>query len=134
MKFQCRAVKPKETECKEVEAETPEEAANEFHSKYNYLSEVIVVDDRVDNQRTKIGLTYVEVRGYTAWVSRMFYRGIWRKGGVRPWGRKSFEDRLKEAAKAVGWERDPMELVEEGWIGEHYIYQEETCLRTRPDR
>ena len=115
--FRCRSLKPKVSEWREIEAETPELAANEYHSFWSE-TDVRVTDDRVENRRYKIGFMRVEVEGYDAWVSRMFYYGIWRKGGVKPWGLKSFAARLKEAAEIVGWEHDPMELIEDGWEGE----------------
>lgn len=124
--FRCRSVKPKEMLWQDVEADSPELAANDYHARYGEGWDHTVVDDRVEGKRHKIGFMRVEVEGHDSFVSRMYYYGIWRRGGVKPWGYKSFEQRLKEAAEVVGFERDPTELADDGWDGE----EEERWMRT----
>jgi len=45
-------------------------------------------------------------------ISRIYYRGIVRLGRQAP------NPTLAQIAVKVGWERNPEELIEEGWEGE----------------
>lgn len=115
MIYRCRSVKPHESTWRDVESDTPESAANEYHCQFGQSDDYIVTDDRIENDCQRIGFMLVEVENYGEWVSRMFYKGIYRKGGIKRLGQKTFYQRLVEAAKTIGWEKDPMRLVVEGW-------------------
>ena len=61
-----------------------------------------------------IHFALVEVEHHGSWVSKIYTSGIMRRGGVK--ARPAVT--LVDVAKAVRWERDPSELLEDGWIGE----------------
>ena len=118
MLFRCRTVKPKVSEWREVEAESFDLAANEFHSKYQlYFDNLKLKMETEDKKIYFIHFVLVEVEGHGEMVSRIFEHGIWRRGGVKgvvvP-----FKTRLKDIAEKLGWTHEPEELVAEGWAGE----------------
>lgn len=109
--FRCRFVAPKVSDWSSVEADSPELAANEFHSRDERSWSIAYVPDE-SNPGARVHFARIEVDGHGELVSRIFTSGIIRRGGVR--SRPS----LTDVAKAVGWERNPNELLEVGWEGE----------------
>jgi hypothetical protein len=84
MLFKCRTVKPKLTEWREVEAESPEVAANDFHSKWQlYFDNLKIRMGRGDGRTYLVHFVVVEIEGHGEQVSRIFEYGIWRAGGVK---------------------------------------------------
>lgn len=111
--YQCRFTAPRSSGWSAVEAPSPEMAANEFH--YRDKSFGISYCPDPEKPGSRIYFASVEVDGFGTWVSRVYWSGIVRRGGVRSRGRKLT---LADVAKAVRWERDPAELLGEGWDGE----------------
>jgi hypothetical protein len=115
--FKCRSLKPQESPITEIEAETIEGAAEEFH--FNYNSNIFPrypsysISNTFDS--SAVNFMLVEVDG-EEFVSRFYSNKIWRKGGVKD--PKSFEQKLKEIADGLGWKKDPNDLVSEDWPGE----------------
>lgn len=119
--YRCRFVAPRASDWSTVEADSPELAANEFHSwdTSTVTGSPHSISYTPDPERaTQVYFARVEVDGYAELVSRIYTSGIARRAGEpgkrqRPPGRE-----LSDVAKAVGWERDPSELVADGWDGE----------------
>ena len=114
--FQCRMVIPEIKGDRgnwiSIETATPEEAANNCHCDlYDLGFKGFGFADRRDGKITLVHFARIEVEGHDTWVSRIFYRGIYRKGGVRAPGGAT----LDGIAKKLGWERPPETLLEEGW-------------------
>lgn len=65
--------------------------------------------------REEVNFMAVEVEGDGIYFSRIYQRGIRRKGGVP---RAGVERTIESVAKALGYEGDPRELLEPGWDGE----------------
>ena len=92
MKFRCRRLEPSPTVWIEVEACTPEQAANDFHFEQAHGFSI------KRDQETVI-FASIEVEDHGSWVARMFKSGIYRRGGVpKPWD----PDRLPTIAKRLG--------------------------------
>lgn len=108
--FRCRVTLPKESGWSEIEADTPEEAANSYHCRdLHALPGATYIDLDGEGKRRQIVIfARVEVEGHGSWVSRMYKSGIYRKGGVqvRP------NPTLEAIAKAVGYESDPKTLLD----------------------
>ena len=116
--YKCRTIKPKLTEWREVEAESPEVAANEFHAKYQlYFDNLKLKIETKDKGMYLVHFVVVEIEGHGEQVSRIFEYGIWRAGGVKK-PEVPLKTRLKELAEKLGWTHEPEELVAEGWEGE----------------
>ena len=114
--YQCRMVIPEIKGDRgnwiSIETETPEEAALDCHyDLYDLGFKGFGFVDRRDGKITMVHFARIEVEGHETWVSRIFYRGIYRKGGVRP----REEATLVDIAKQIGWERPPETLLDEGW-------------------
>jgi hypothetical protein len=116
--FNCKTGEP---EWIPIEADSPEAAAQEYHSRAlvspyfppragykGYRYRVEEEDGRVHF----IHFALVEVEGNEPLVSRIFAHGIWRKGGV-----KSRNPTLQEIADKLGWRHPPEELIGT-WEGE----------------
>lgn len=116
MLFKCRTVKPKLTEWREIDSESPETAANDFHSKWQlYFDNLKLWVGNEKDGHYYIHYVLVEVEGHGEMVSRIFEYGIWRRGKKTE---TPFKTRLKELAEKLGWTHEPEELVAEGWEGE----------------
>lgn len=114
MKYRCRTTKPIESEWYDQEAEMPEQAANEFHSdRFDTVRSIQLTVHPTPEERYEIHFAGVEVEGHGEWVSRIFRYGIWRRGGVVRAGTPTFEQRLAEIVKILGWTHDPMELLDD---------------------
>ena len=111
--YKCRSILPKETAIKDIEANSPEEAANEFHFKYLNVIENAKYIKRGMNSlggetREAICFCQVGVIGHGSWVSKVYNGGIWRRGGVKGCSIPTIE----EIAKLVGYEDDPNTLLD----------------------
>jgi hypothetical protein len=117
MQYRCRTTKPALSEWREVEASSPEQAANDFHERELFFVESVrLLQDQKDGGIHCIIFALIEVEGHGERLSRIYSYGIFRGGGV---GRiRSLDERLKEVAQQVGWEKDPWLLIEPGWEGE----------------
>ena len=116
MKYRCRTVKPRISEWFEVEEETPELAAAEFHFQKDGVVEALAyIVETGPHQQHVVKFVRVEVEGHGAWVSRVYHYGIFRRGGVKPWYP---QDRLRQIAQELDWMHKPEDLLEEGWEGE----------------
>lgn len=115
--YRCRIVKPERqstTWC-DVQAYSPEEAANEYHYQFPRIGmpgAVYVLDP---DFAPAIHFALVEVEGHGCFVSKVYTSGIARRGGVKP--RKRVGPTIAQIAKAIGWEKDPNELLDV-WDGE----------------
>lgn len=115
--YRCRFTAPRQSDWSTVEADSPELAVNEFHSSgtsSSYTGDSITYTPNPDKPGARIHFARVEVEGHDSFVSRVYTSSIVRRGGVR--SRSTVT--LADIARAVGWERDPAELVAEGWDGE----------------
>lgn len=114
MKYHCRVVLPK-PECEgnwiEVEAETPEQAVQEYHFGLSVFDQGKSWRVEEGGKAHVIRFARIEVEGWGDCVSRVYHYGLWRKGGVKP----LIKPTLKDVADAIEWKGDPEELVEEGW-------------------
>jgi hypothetical protein len=115
MTFKVRAVRPQQTEWREIEAVDPVDAIQRLHCegahpKIHYRHEF-----EPGLFETVVFAVY-EVEGFEGErVARLFSRFIARKGGVRPPG----ADRtLADIAAKLGWGRHPERLLAPGWDGE----------------
>lgn len=103
--YKCRHVLPETSRYAMVLGLSPEDAAQEFH----------LMD--IGGVRLRGGGGYfsvIEVDGVEM-VSRVFYEGIGRKGGVRPPKRKNEADTLEEVAQKLCV---PADLLTGEWVGE----------------
>jgi hypothetical protein len=117
--YRCRAIAPHELPWCEVEASSPEDAVQAYQDRLATCQQVVVMFDEPDGARCAAHLALVEVEGHGEMVSRMFHKGLWRRGGVplRP-----LAERLAEAARTLRWTHDPAELVAPGWDGEGEVW------------
>lgn len=129
MKYQCRTIKPHKSKWYEIDAPTWEEAANEFHTNHTlkedgYILTVFPEENESGSGKYNVYFALIEVKDsegnqYGPVVSRYFYHGIYRAGGVKPPSKmKSLQERLEYIAEKLGWEHPAEELLEEGWEGE----------------
>lgn len=102
-----RYTKPLPTSYQDVEAPSPEEAANTFH----YEEEQGIWWAEPGKERCCYAM--VEVEGHGTWVARCFRTGIWRSGGVRHPGQPQS---LADVEQRLGLKSG--ELSEIVWIGE----------------
>lgn len=109
--YRCCMVRPTPSNWHDVEADSWGEAANEVHANvleggYRY---------RADEGGPAVFFAMMEVEGFGQVISRYYWEGIWRRGGVRHYRGPS---RLDYIAKELGWVEDPRLLLETGWDGE----------------
>ena len=125
MEYKCRVTKPNMGEWVVVKANTPEEAANEFHYS-NSRYEAITYLPPLNEGGETIYFATIEIDGHGEFVARSFYSGIGRRGGVtRP------RITLRKIAEILGWEKDPQELIEPGWEYEETIEEAWAASRQR---
>ncbi len=119
--FKCRFVKPGQSEWFEITADTYAVAANELHDRHvpNFKAEPgcqsIVFWFTAEKPGNSVAFACIEVEGHGEFVSRIYHSGIVRRGGVKLPGR---ELTIVDVAKAVGWTKDPAELLTSGWEAE----------------
>ena len=117
--YRCRTTKPSTSDWHEIEEGSPEDAAQEFHSRCSPPHPLIrgipnvhykhypTPDSRIDHY-----FVCVEVEGHGEVVSKMLFSCIWRKGGVN-----RHPTTIQDVARQLGWTRNPQELLE-AWEGE----------------
>jgi len=109
--YRCRYVKPRESVWYPVTASSPEEAATDFHGLQASAMNSIVYENKIESGIEKVFFAKVEVEGFFTRVSRVFSRGIYRKGGVR----KTRPITLEDIVKKLDYDDSPESLLEEGW-------------------
>jgi hypothetical protein len=90
---------------RDIQAESPENAANDFHSYYFASLRQL----QYDQGSPHVCFVLVEVEGHGELISRMYYSGIYRRGGIRN------QTTISDIAKKLGYEGKPEELLESGW-------------------
>lgn len=109
--YQCRMLLPQELPWRTVEADTPEQAANEYHFGLpRWESGKVWIERDGEGTRTDVYFARIEVEGHGSWVSRVYQSGLWRRGGV-----PVQQPTLADLAAAIDWPHDPQELVQPGW-------------------
>ncbi len=108
--YRCRTVKPITTDWRTIQANSPEEAANEYHVKES-PSGGRTLSTRIEGTGEFVHFSRVEVEGYFEVVARYFFKGIIRRG-VRSY------PTLEVIASKLGYEHDPKTLIASGWEGE----------------
>lgn len=112
--YRCRTVAPRQTSWCDVEALSPEDAAQTHHDRRLRSDSIVYVPDE-KKAGSRVYFALVEVEGHGEMVSRIFTSEILRRGGVKS-NRPPVT--LADVAQALGWGRDPQELVASGWDGE----------------
>lgn len=116
MIFKCRFIKPKTSNWYNVESDSFEEAAQDFHGKFVPSSKdfsSVYFDRKTEDSGEYVYFALVEIEGYGQWVVRTYYSCIVRRGKFNPISKPSLQD----IANSIGWEKDYKELLEY-WTGE----------------
>lgn len=108
MIFRCRTTIPTMFKWVGVEAESPEQAASDYHFAHDEGSIRHIVEDA--DGRHVVLFARIEVEGYGTLISRVYSYGIWRKGGV-----KVGQPSLADIARKLEYMDDPQTLLEPGW-------------------
>lgn len=111
MKYRCRTTKPKASEWFDIEAESPELAANSFHSDYDALIDSVTYTPNPELPGAFVYFAVVEVEGHGTWVSRVFLSRILRRGGAQ----RKPPPTIKHVALLLGYKHNPRTLLEDGW-------------------
>ena len=111
--YRCRMTVPRVTNWTDVTADSPELAANEFHS---WSEGTLWYVPDPDRPAARVYFALVEVEGHGVWVSRLYRSGILRVGAARRM------PTLDEIAKQLGWTHPPEGLLSPGWDGEGMEY------------
>jgi len=109
--YRCKFLKPSEGEWFDVEADSPGEAAMEHHNRFDGIGYVFW-KPLENGGHEVVRFSSVDVEGDKDYVTRMFSRGIYRKGGF------SRGLTLQEIAKNLDWAHDVNELLGDGWEAE----------------
>lgn len=112
MKYVCNLTKPSMLNPVEIDADSPEEAAqNYFFSRDS--SGIAYRRDDPDNGKSHPTPWFgrVAVAGHGEFIVRTFRHGLTRRGGVK----RDNSITLLQIAEAIGWKGDPEELLTEGW-------------------
>lgn len=109
--YRCRTIVPTISEWFDVDASTPNAAAQEFHDRSNRLD---IKSLWLMHKGAMVEFARIEVEGHNAVVSRMYNHSIRLKGGVK----QRDELTIKDIADRLGWTDPPEELLESGWVGE----------------
>lgn len=114
--YRCRRVRPNsEDTWTTVEESSPGRAANEYHAKMFASDSCCFVQPTPDGGKEKVLFAVIEVDGHGKFTSRVYYRGIWRKGGV-PLPRKKTDDEiLRDIANVLEYTGSPRDLLDPGW-------------------
>jgi hypothetical protein len=108
---------------KAIEAETPEEAANEYH--YNYSDGSLkYIKEEQDGKHVHVLFARIEVENEGTWISKVYSHGIFRRG------RKYNNPSLIYLAEQLGYADDPKTLIDD-WESEESIEEAEEKWRER---
>lgn len=112
--YRCRFVKPALSEWKTIKSEEADWrfVALEFHDRSSSTG-IHHVIRHPDERREDVRFALIEVEGHEAVVTRMFSKGICRRGGIRNDG-----PGLPAIAQQFGWTHPPEELLGTDWEGE----------------
>jgi len=124
--FRCRTVKPEVSAWVEIEAESPEDAANSYHERDTPKSLTYRHETEGGARVVFIGFARIEVEGHGEMVSKVYHHGIWRKGGVKTRAPMT----LTMVAEALGYDEDPSTLLDE-WPGEETMEEAEARKSSR---
>jgi hypothetical protein len=106
---------PHESAWIDAEAETPEQAAQDCHDHfYDIGDRGLGHSYERDGKHMQVYFARIEVEGHSTYVSRMFYAGIYRKGGVKPRNPST----LASIARTLHYDAPPETLLDEGWTCE----------------
>lgn len=110
MIYKCRA---RNLKWEDIEADSFSSAANDYHDNHKHLGKSIY---RINGKNESASFLLVEVKEFGVFISRMFYNGIMRSGGISS---KSLTERLNEIAKEFRcFEEDPKKLIsDDDWDG-----------------
>lgn len=114
MIFKARALRPKQTDWKEIEGEDPQWIAGEYQIRFgppSLLARRVEVDGRGIKRVEHIRFCVVEVEGFGEFISRYFSTGIFRRGGLKPPGLGE----LQNIANILRWDDHPDRLLDNGW-------------------
>jgi len=120
MIYKCRIVKPNVGQWFDVEASSEGEAALEHHYNYSNVGYAYVLE-LPENTRQQINFALVEVDGFGEFISRVYIKGIWRKGGIKL---NRGEDYLITIARNLNWEHPAEDLLKPGWDGETDVWEQ----------
>lgn len=95
--YRCRFIAPYRSDWSTVEAESPELAANELHSRDERTYAITYIPDP-SKPGGRVHFARMEVEGHGTHVSRVYTSAIVRRGGVR-----IRPVALSDVAKVVGW-------------------------------
>lgn len=111
--FRARTLQPSVSEWRNVEAESPELAANEFHHAADPGIKSFTHCVTEGEKSTLVKFALIEVEGHEPVVSRLFEQRIWRRAGVR-----KQDLTLQDIARRLGWSHPAADLLADGWDGE----------------
>lgn len=105
---------PIESEWQEIIADSPEQAAQEFHFNLPFWcsGQRWTVWEDNDTKRYEIYFANIEIENHGNLISRIYNCGIWRRGGIKI---KHKPYTLEDVSKSIGWGGDPQDLIKKGW-------------------
>jgi hypothetical protein len=105
--YKCKHIHPEPSNSENINASSPEEAAQIFHMQFPYGVRVR------DGSGVRFSIIQVNNQKF---ISRIFILGIGRKGGIRVPPKFPYVDTINEAAKILNV---PIETLtrEDDWIG-----------------
>ena len=114
--FKCRFIKPSQSDWQSIEADSFEEAAQDYHGLYvptfyKNRSSFVYIDRKNNNCREYVYFALIEIENCGQLIVRTYYTGISRKGVERP------DPTIESIAKGLGWTASAEELLEY-WTGE----------------
>lgn len=128
--FRCRMVRPKQGPWREVEGDSPEDAASTFHALHTEGSCMTTRNTESGSGFEKVHFARVEVEDHGELIVRTFESGIWRRGGVSGRATLTPEQVLERIAKTIGYEEDPANLLsDDDWEGAETL--DEAILRVK---
>lgn len=112
-RFKVRLLKPAPTQWLTIDAESTADAVMKLHERMGRTSSIVYTPDH-ERPGAVIWFALAEVAGHGEVVSRLYWRGIARRGGVRVRPPTT----LADVATALGWPHATDDLVAPGWEGE----------------
>src|ERR1700748_435246 len=117
MIYKCRFVKPNQSQWHNIDADSFQEAAQEFHGQYvpSYYkdrSSLVYLDRKPNGSSEGVYFALIEIENYGELIVRTYYTCITRKGRA-----SKDPNTLESVAKGLGWTGLLEELLEY-WSGE----------------